>query len=63
MSVGFGATVETQMQVCKNTIKQLRWKLPLESIVFEGKRKYRIKPVQGDYDKSKMFDANPGIKK
>ena len=63
MSVGFGATAETQIQVCKNTIKQLRRKLPLESIVSEGKRTYRIKPVQGDYDKSKMFNANPGIKK
>lgn len=63
MSVGFGATAETRMQVCKNTIKQLRRKLLLESIVSEGKRKYRIKPVQGDYVKSIMFDANPDIEK
>ena len=63
MSVGFGATTETQMQVCKNTIKQLRRKLPLDSIVSEGKRKYRITPVKGNYDKSKMFDADTGIEK
>ena len=63
MSVGFGATAETQLQVCKNTIKQLRRKLPLDSIVSEGKRKYRITPVKGNYDKSKMFDADPGIEK
>ena len=63
MSVGFGATTETQMQVCKNTIKQLRRKLPLDSIVSEGKRKHRITPVKGNYDKSKMFDADTGIEK
>lgn len=61
MSFGFGATVETQMQVCKNTIKQLRRKLPLDSIVSEGKRKYRINPVKGNYDKSKMFAIDTGI--
>ena len=63
MSVGFGASAETQMQVCKNTIKQLRRKLPLDSIVSEGKRRYRIEPVKGNYDKSKMFEADLGIKK
>ena len=63
MSFGFGATVETKMQVCKNTIKQLRRKLPLDSIVSEGKRKYRINPVKGNYDKSKMFAINTGIEK
>ena len=63
MSFRFAASTETQMQVCRKTIKQLRRNLPFDAIVSEGKRNYRISKVNGNYDKSKMLDATTGIKK
>ena len=54
---------ETQKQVLKNTLKQVKKTLPFDEIIRQGKRTYRIKPVTGNYDKSKMFDASRPLNK